>query len=281
MNKREDIIKKIDEIPSIPPSITKVQKMLMDPDVDFDKLADYIKYDQGLTADVLKMANSTYFGFSREISSLKQAIVRLGLNRIFELTMTSAVVPIINKKIMGYDLSKGDLWKHSIGVAISAEKIAKFLDMRVPPFTFTAGLLIDIGKVVMSTFLELDSEPVMDLAFKKEIPFNIAERRIFGISHEEAGALLLEKWNLPEELVQIVRWHHQPNRKEGDQRVIDLVHIADILIMETGIGGGNDGLNYKSCKDSVERLDFEKANEEELIMNIISDIQEVSNKMVA
>lgn len=281
MNKRQNIIQKIDEIESIPPAISRVQQMVADPNVNFKELADYIKYDQGLTADVLKMANSAYFGFTKEISSVKQAIVRLGLNRIFELTMSSAVAPIIKKEIKGYDLSKGDLWKHSIGVAISAEKIAEFLEIKVPRYTFTAGLLIDIGKVAISTFLDFSPEPVMKLAYQKKIPFNIAERRIFGISHEEAGAILMEKWNLPDELVDVVRWHHQPNRIDGDKTVADLVHIADILIMETGIGGGSDGLNYKSCKNSIERLNFDKINEEDLIMNIISDIQEVSSKLLS
>ncbi|MCF7886327.1 MAG: HDOD domain-containing protein, partial [Candidatus Marinimicrobia bacterium] len=244
MRKREEIIQKIDKIPSIPPTIAKVQKLVNDPDVDFKELAELIKYDQGLTADVLKMANSAYFGFQREISSVKQAIIMLGLDRIFELTLSSAVAPIIDRKVSGYDLSKGDLWKHSIGVAISSEKIAEELNMKVPKLTFTAGLLIDIGKVAMSTFLDTDPKPIMDLAYEKQIPFDIAERRILGISHEEAGAILLENWNLPEELIQVVRWHHQPNRVEGDKTVVDLVHIADILIMETGIGGGSDGLNY-------------------------------------
>ncbi len=281
MSKREEIIKKIDEIPSIPPTLTKVQQMVRQPDVDFQELAGYIKYDQGLTVNILKMANSAYFGFSKEISSVNQAIVRLGLNRIFALTMTTAVAPIIARKINGYDLSKGDLWQHSIGVAIGAEKIAEFLDIRAPKFTFTAGLLIDIGKIAIGTFLEHDPKPVLEMAYKEALPFNIAEKKILGINHAEAGAILLDKWNLPDELIRVVRWHHQPNKLEGDKTVVDLVHIADILIMETGIGGGSDGLNYKSCPQSVERLKFNQINEEVLLMNIFNDIQEVSHKLLS
>src|SRR6056297_1896564 len=179
MKTREEIIKKIDDIPSMPPTTAKVQKMVNKPEVDFQELSELIKYDQGLTADILKMANSAYFGFQRKISSVRQAIVLLGLDRIMELTLSSAIAPIISKQVSGYDLSKGDLWKHSIGVALSAEKIAEFLDVKVPKFTFTAGLLIDIGKIAIGTFLDLDPEPVMDLAYKEGIPFNIAERRVF------------------------------------------------------------------------------------------------------
>jgi len=281
MSIREEIISRINEIPSIPATLTKVQQLVTQPDVDFKELAEYIKYDQGLTVNLLKMANSAYFGFSREISSVNQAIVRLGLNRIFELTMTTAVAPIISKEISGYDLCKGDLWKHSIGVAIGAEKIAEFLDIRAPKFTFTAGLLIDIGKIAIGTFLEQDPKPVLKLAYEKALPFNIAEKEIFGINHAEAGAILLDQWNLPEELVEVVRWHHQPNKLNGEKTVVDLVHIADILIMETGIGGGNDGLNYKSCPESLERLHFDQVNEEVLLMNIVSDVQEVSQKLLS
>jgi len=248
--------------------------------VDFQELADVIQYDQGLTTNILKLVNSAYFGFSHKINSLEHAIAMLGVKRIYYLTIGSAVSPVLDKEVQGYDLSEGDLWQHSVGVALGAEKIAENSDIEAPDYTFTAGLLIDIGKIALSTFLDLDPQPVLNLAYKKNIPFNIAEEKILGISHPEAGAILLDNWNLPDELIQVVRYHHQPNELEGDKTVVDLVHIADILMMEAGIGDGQDGLNYRSCQESSERIHFDQIDEEKILVDIFTEINQLSGRFV-
>lgn len=277
MNRREEIIFAIDRVPLIPASVTKIQQLIQNPDVDFNQLAELIRYDPGLTANLLRLANSAYFGFTRTISTVQQAIVRLGINRLFKILLTAAVAPLLQSEIKGYDIPKGKMWEHSIAVAIGAEKLARILHLSFPPHTFTTGLLVDIGKIVLGTFIEVGAKPIMELAFERRIPFDVAERRVLGIDHSEVGAILLSRWNLPPDMVSAGRWHHQPQRFEGDSTVIDLVHTADVLVMGCGIGVGRDGLNYRPSREVFQRLALNNHINERVMKAITDDLSELRN----
>ena len=101
---------------------------------------------------------------------------------------------------------------------------------------FTSGLLHDVGKILLGTFMEVDVEPIVHLAKTELISFNVAEQRVLGIDHAEAGAALLEAWELPELIIRAIRWHHTPEDYEGDPLVVDLVHVADALCLQGAIG---------------------------------------------
>ncbi|MBN2281738.1 MAG: HDOD domain-containing protein [Candidatus Marinimicrobia bacterium] len=277
MNKREEIIKKLDTIQSIPAIVSKVYKILKNRDeLDFKELVRMIEYDPGLTTNILKYANSAFYGFKYKISSLHQALIRIGMDKIFDIVVAAAVGPILKQSVKGYDLPRGKLWEHSIGVAIGSEQLAKELNIQAPNYLFTAGLLIDIGKIVLGSFVDVDAQPIIALAFEKHIPFDVAERRVLGIDHTEVGALLLEKWGIPEEIVMVERWHHQPDRYEGDKLVVDLVHTADTLTMIAGIGGyGTDGLNYRPSPEVSTRLGLTRAINEKVIAEIIGNVEKV------
>ncbi len=277
MNKRKEIIDTIDSIQAIPATVTKVYQLLKkQEDVDFRELVRLIEYDPSLTTNILKYANSAYFGFKHKITSLHQALIRIGTEKIFDLVVAASVGPILKQGIKGYDLPKGKLWEHSVGVAIGTEKLARELELEAPDYLFTAGLLIDIGKIVLSSFVNIDAKPIVKLAYEKHIPFDIAERRVLGIDHAEVGALLLERWGIPDEIVQVERWHHQPDRFEGDKTVVDLVHAADALTMIAGIGGyGRDGLNYRPSSKVSKRLKLTRKLNEKIIVEIINNIEKV------
>ncbi len=275
MKTRDEIISSLDHITAIPASITKIQRMLGQKEIDFQELARLIEYDPNLTANVLRLSNSAYFGFKYEVNTVHQALIRIGTNKIYDIVIAAAVSPVMNKPLKGYDLPKGKLWEHSVGVALASEILSEELDISVPDYTFTAALLVDIGKIALGTFIEIDAKPIMRLAYEQQIPFDIAERRILGIDHAEVGAILLEKWHLPKEIINIERWHHQPDRTEEDRMVVDIVHIADILTMIAGIGGGQDGLNYRPSKKVSERLGLTTKIHERVINKLISKIQQV------
>lgn len=274
---REEIIKKLDTIESIPATVTKVYKLLNKrEDVDFKELVRLIEYDPSLTTNILKYANSAYYGFKYKITSLHQALIRIGTDKIFDLVIAASVGPILKQGVKGYDLPRGKLWEHSVGVAIGTEQLAKELKIDAPGYLFTAGLLIDIGKIVLGSFINVNPQPIVELAFEKHIPFDVAERRILGIDHTEVGALLLERWGIPEEIVEVERWHHQPDRFEGDKTVVDLVHAADTLTMIAGIGGyGRDGLNYRPSAAVSERLGLSRKTNEKVIAEMICSIEKV------
>lgn len=277
---KEQIIAKLRSIPSLPTAASRVISLLKDPDVDINELMRSIEYDPGLTSNVLKLANSAYFGGPRTISSLRDAIVRLGMNRIFQLVITSAIIPIARQEIKGYDLPPGKLLEHSIAVAVGSEELAAQLGRRAPAHTFTAGLLHDLGKIVLGTFLEVDVGPIVRMAFDEKVSFEVAEAKILGMDHAEAGAELLQVWKLPGSLVQAVRFHHRPAEFKGTAEevfVLDLVHVADILALESGVGTGVDGLNYVPCPEASARLKLKPAISEAVVCNMITNVGELKD----
>ena len=281
MSTREEIISTIHSVPAMPTVAVKVSQMLQDSEIDVSEVVKVIEYDPGLSANVLRLANSAYFAGPKSIGSIKQAIIRLGMNKIQQLLVTSAVAPIAKQAVKGYDLSPGDLWEHSIATAIGAEELAAALKKEAPDYAFTAALLHDIGKVVLGTFVEIDAGPIMELAFKEGLSFESAEQKVLGIDHAEVGALLLQHWNLPNSVVDAVRWHQQPDNHEGEKTIVDLVHVADALSMLGGLGTGSDGLHYRISETVVKRLGLTIHMAEAVVCKILPHIEELRSFLSA
>ena len=255
MSERENILARIETVPSLPSVVIKLRQYLNEPDVNFDDLARMIEYDPGLTANVLQLSNSAYFGWSKSISTVKEAIVRLGTNRIFQMVLCMSVAPLVRKPIKGYDLDSEGLWRHSISTAICAELVAAELQLACGGEAFTAGLLHDMGKIVLGTFVDIDDQPIKEIMNSDQLSFNEAEQMVLGIDHAEVAAALLRAWNLPDHVAEAVRWHHQPSLAPDNERELaDLVHLSDILCLDFGFGGGADGLSYRLDKSASERL---------------------------
>lgn len=255
MSEREAILARIQTVPSLPSVVIKLRQYLNQPDVSFDTLAKMIEYDPGLTANVLQLSNSAYFGWSRSIRTVKEAIVRLGTNRIFQMVLCMSVAPLVRKPIKGYDLKSEDLWRHSIATAICAELTATELGLACCGEAFTAGLLHDMGKIVLGTFVDIDDEPIKEVMHSDGLAFNEAEQMVLGIDHAEVASALLRAWNLPDDVADAVRWHHQPSRAAENRReMADLVHVADFQCMRLGFAGGIDSQAYRADPAAAERL---------------------------
>ena len=276
MSRREEILASIESVPSMPAAAIEAIALLQDPDVDVGKLMQTIEYDPGLTSNLLRLANSAYYGGARTISSLRDAIVRLGTKCILQMVVASAASPLIRPALSGYDLPPGELWRHSVAVAVGAEQVAAALGVQTPDQAFTSGLLHDVGKILLGTFMEVDAGPIINLARAEQISFEVAERRVLGIDHAEAGAALLEAWELPETIVRVNRWHHSPEGFAGDPLVVDLVHVADALCLQGAIGaGGADGLHYRPSHEVVERIGLTTLAAETAVCGIMQGLSDL------
>jgi putative nucleotidyltransferase with HDIG domain len=273
--KRAEVLAGVESVPAMPAIVVKVRQLAADPDVDFGALARAVEHDPGLTADVLRLANSAYFGFAHTIGSVRQAVVRLGTQRIVHLVLTLAIAPIARKAVRGYDLPPGELWRHCIAVAIGAEKVASAVGRAPTDNTFTAGLLHDIGKIVLGSFVEVDADPIVEAAFEQGLSFDQAERDVLGIDHADVGGALLERWHLPPDIVEADRWHHRPEDCTQDAFVCDLVHVADALSMAAGQGTGADGLHYSVSARACERLGFTAEMAEPVLAEIMAGLDEL------
>ncbi len=254
MSRRKQILDRVFALPALPEAMTRVMRLLDCPEVDAGEIARAIECDPGMTSNLLRLANSAYFGGPRQIGSVREAFVRLGSKRTFHLIVSSVFAPMARRPVAGYDLPAYALLRHSLATAIACEELAKALAMPVPDNVFTAGLLHDIGKIVLGTFVQADGAAIQQLAFQERTPFQEAESRVLGIDHAEVGAELLCAWNLPEGIVDAVRWHHDPDRSAAPSHMIDLVHAANLLTLMWGVGSGADGLNYLGSAEAARRL---------------------------
>jgi putative nucleotidyltransferase with HDIG domain len=276
MSRRDEILAQVTSVPSLPAVVCQLQEFLDDPEVNFSQLSRVIECDPGLTANVLQLANSAYFGWQGGIGSVRDAISRLGTKRIFQMVLCMSVAPMVRKPIRGYDLDADKLWEHSVAVAICAEKVAAKRRPECQPHAFTAGLLHDVGKVLLGTFVDVDDRPIKELVELDGLTFNEAERMVLGVDHAEVGAHLLEKWNLPGDVAVVTRWHHEPAQVPEDQRdMVDLIHVADVICLDCGWGLGADGLQYRLDEDAAARLNLKSGDADAAAAQVMIGLEEL------
>jgi putative nucleotidyltransferase with HDIG domain len=266
---------KVESFPSMPGVAVKLMALLDDPDSSAAQIEDLLKYDAGLTANILRLSNSAYFGMMTHIGSVKQAVVVLGIKRLKQLVLASCIGAILDKQVAGYDLQPGELWRHSIAVSVAADSLVAELEMPDGDDIFTASLLHDVGKLVMGEFVQKDLEKIRNAA-SDMIPFEAAEEMILGTSHAAVGADILKNWLFPGHIVDAVRWHHNPEDARERSVIIDVVHVADILSLMIGIGLGSEGLNYQFIPSVTERLGLTTLTLETVASRTLQTVDELS-----
>ena len=263
----EQIVSSAKDLPSLPAITYRVIKLVDDPQSTAKDLNDVITQDQSLTAKVLRLANSAYYGFPRRISTVTDAIVLLGFNTIRSLVLSASVYHILEKPLEGYALAPGELWRHSQASAMAARLIAQRARYRQPDQAYIAGLLHDIGKVLLNHHLrEQYHEVVARVGGEKT--FIDVEEEVLGFNHAQVGALLAEKWNLPPDLVEAIGCHHQPAAAKKNRELTAITHLADALCMTMGLGLGIDGLYYKVDEDAIRLLKLKEEELEQLISRL-------------
>ena len=272
-----NIIAKVESFPSLSGATTKLLSLLDDPNAAVAEIEDILRMDPGLTANVLKLSNSAYFGFSSKIGSVHKAIVLLGAKRLMQLVMTSCVNSVMNKPVPGYDLQPGEMWRHSIAVSVAAEGLIEELNAPEADEIFTAALLHDVGKLVLGEFVKDDIKKIEKIA-SKNVSFEAAEQIVLGTDHAEIGAKILENWGLPAEIVNAVRWHHDPDAADEASTLIDIVHVANVLCLMIGIGVGREGLKYRPSPEVTKRLGIKSDHLEKVAshtLDWVSDLTDV------
>jgi len=254
----EKIERRIEEFPEMPALCRNLLQSLEDPHVDFSQLEEQIQYDPGLTSNVLRLANSAYFGAAGTVNSLRVALMRLGTRRISEVITAIMISPMMLRSLSGYDLRSQDLLQHSVWVAVASEELARLKGYRDVKMLFTAGLLHDMGKIILDPFVQEQRENLLQQGLSQ--PFDEREKEYIGMSHAQAGATLLGKWNIPEEITAAARWHHEPESAEGYPEQVNMVHLADILGYAEGIGTGVDGMKYRASQMAHKRLGLQKSD---------------------
>jgi len=252
----DEFTKLINAFPGMPGAAIKLLALIDDPDVSVVQIEEILRFDPGLTANILKLANSAYFGIPSKVGSMRQAVILLGLKRMIQMVIASCMSAIMDKGVPGYGLSPGELWRHSVAVSVAAECLVKELKVDAVEEIFTAALLHDVGKLVLGEFVKDDFGKIKQ-ALSQGLSFEVAENIVLGTNHADVGARILAKWLIPPDIINAVRWHHAPGSSDGPDTMLDIVHVADMLCLMIGIGTGHEGLTYDPSAQVVHRLGLE------------------------
>ena len=276
--KLEKILSKVENFPSMPAAGSRLLSLLAQEEVSVNEVEDVLRYDPGLTANVLKLANSAYFGIPARIGSVKQAVILLGTHRLIQLVIASSVGAVMNEAVPGYNIPPGNLWRHSIAVSIAAEALVKDKKNVDSEDFFTPALLHDVGKLVLGNFVKEDLIAIENIT-GKGIPFVIAENMILGIDHTEIGAIILSMWSFPDNVVKAVRYHHDPEAAEASSMQIDVVHLSNLLCQTDSTAPDRAGQPVELSTAAIDRLGIELSQFEVISEKVTQWVDELSDAL--
>lgn len=229
--KIDRIKQKLRDIPSLPEVVSRVMELVQDPKSSAAQLSKVISHDPGLTSRVLRLVNSAYYGFPKQISSIQHAIMILGFTTMRGLVLSSSIFKIFAPKTDGIIfLDYKKFWKHSLMTAIASKEIAKFLYFQQDDDIFSAAILHDIGKIILDqydheNYINVLKTPLKDRQMENVIPF---EEEFCGVNHCDIGYMVAEAWNLPESIANVVKFHHDPLNAGKFMFLTSIVYIANI-----------------------------------------------------
>jgi len=264
----EKILRKVAELPPFPVVVQRALQLVADPRSSTQEVVDVIQFDQSITADLLRLCNSAYFGLQRKVSSLREALVLIGFNQLFEIVLSRQTSHLFSNPSPGYDLQRGELWRHSVTCALLSGIISRRLGRPPSPVLFTATLLHDIGKVVLSEFVNDYFGEIQKLVTEKSISFSDAEKEILGIDHAELGGKITEQWQFPKVIVSSVRFHHTPFSAAEEEDIVRFTHLCDVVAILSGIGVGSDGLHYHSFDEIIEYYHLQQEDVERFMIEL-------------
>ena len=226
------------DLPTLPTVLDEVSRLVETPDANPEEIARIISLDQVLSAKVLMMVNSPIYGFPGRISSISHALVLLGFNVIRGIVVSTSVLDMMMEK-------HTILWDHSVATALAASIVAREAGLKEPEECSVAGLLHDLGKLIIGLQAPDMEQEVRKAMQKHDLPGLTAEREVLGLGHDRINGWLCDLWNLPPNLEEALTLHHAPGKARKYPQMAAVVHVADFAAHAVGRGGfGEPGVPY-------------------------------------
>ncbi|BAN36100.1 metal dependent phosphohydrolase [Sulfuricella denitrificans skB26] len=228
----DQVTRTIQQVPSLSVVVMETLASFDMPHFETADLAKKLNQDQGLTARVLRVANSPFYGMSSKVGSVQEAVVVLGFHNVRSLVAAAGIISQFPETgLPGFD--RTGFWQHGIGTAACAQVLAKSLGQN-QALAFTAGLLHDIGKLALDAYFHDDFQLALAHSADEDITLLNAESITLGVDHTQVGHELARRWKFPAVIQLAIRDHHQPERESGT--LTDLVHVANVLCHALDIG---------------------------------------------
>jgi len=230
----------IENLPTLPIMVQQIQKLINSPNSSMNQIGALISKDQAIAARVVRLVNSAFYGLGRKVSSIPQAIVVLGLNTVKNLVTGVSVIKMFETADKESLFNRDMFWLHSFGSAMGARLLAKNLGRSEPEDYFLAGLLHDIGILILDQFFHDEFLSILKYVNNSNSDYYTAEQNVLGLTHCEVGAIVAEKWKIPDFLIHTIRYHHASVNQDPEINcdVINIVHIAEVAATNVGFHMG-------------------------------------------
>jgi putative nucleotidyltransferase with HDIG domain len=268
------VLKSLKSLPPFPLVAQRTLLLLNQPEVSIQELVDIVKFDPAITANILRISNSAYFGLRREIHSLHQALLLLGTQELLKIIIASGATRMFCRATPGYFADRLGLWRHSVSCALMADLLAQELTLPERAMGFTAGLLHDIGKVLLSLYVDQKFTEIMAVVEGKGVSFQSAEKAVLGIDHAQLGGEMARLWDFPDRLRLVINLHHLDKPEAFADDMVLLVYLADLLVLMFGQDLGADGLAYQGYPEVLRHFHLRERDLERLLFQFGSAWQE-------
>lgn len=238
-----DRLSSIRDLPTFPTTALEVMRLASDTDSSAAELAKIISKDPPLATKILRVANSPYYGFARKISTIEWAIVALGFETLRETILSLTLIDLFKGGVTkNFDPRK--FWQHAVDTASAARSLAREVRYRIPGEAYAAGLLHDVGTLVLYRYFPEDFEEILRLINEESVQPSQAEVVVTGTTHGDIGAWLASKWSFPAYLVEAIQFHHSPAFAEVNPELTSIVHVASLIASATGYSCADQPLRF-------------------------------------
>lgn len=278
MARVDELLDQIGELPALPSSAARIVSLLSSPDPNLDDVHAIVRCDEAISIAVLRLANSAQYGRTGRVFSLAESINRLGSRTLLRLAMQQQVGSVMKDAGSAYGLRRGALWRGALGGALAASAIAQDHGNEEGDLCFLCGLLRDVGKLALDTFVD---DGFAEAAPEGDTSFLDIERELFGANHAEIGAALAKRWGLPDRIAFVIEHHHAPPPPEdpAHDAVADIVHAADVLCLWAGLATGFDGLRYPLAEHVRTGILEDRAHAELLMADMMIELRDIEEQL--
>ena len=260
------LTKKIKQLPTLPNVVRRLIELTGNTDSDIKEVLDLIKTDVALTAQLLKVCNSPFYGLSNQVATIREAVVMLGFKTISRIVISLGPAAYFKSDLSVYGVSGDDLWRHSVCTAFCCELLAQKYHPEKDQLAYTAGLLHDVGKLVLGEYVKKDLKRVLAELVESGNSFIEAEHKVLGMDHGRIGGKIGRHWKFPAALVDAIKYHHEPHLAGADPDLCAVTHLANIIANGIGRETALDSYSNRQSRDIMKRYNLNDEALEEIMV---------------